>query len=107
MTQAFTERPAHSYPRITVHCNQCGNEFNVNVLRFRNKQPVECQICGQVFPEGLGESFASALYDMFKVKHDMETSGVAFEISFVYKSTFKQPPAPFAFTEKDFETTEE
>jgi hypothetical protein len=65
--------------------------------------PVECQICGQVFPEELGQKFANALYDMFTVKHNMETSGVEFEISFVYKSTFKQPPGPFAFTESDFD----
>lgn len=103
MSRAYLQRPATSYPRITLHCSQCGNEFNVNVLRFRDRQPVECQICGQVFPEDLGEAFAQALYEMFTVKHNLETRGVAYDISFVYKSTFKQPPAPYPFEESDFE----
>jgi hypothetical protein len=96
-------RPANSYPRVTVHCSICGNEFNVSVLRFRDKEIVECQICGQVFPENLGQAFANALYEMFTVKHHLEESGVAFDISFLYKSTFKQPPAPFPFSDADFD----
>jgi hypothetical protein len=100
--RAFQHRPANSYPRITLHCSQCGNEFNVNVLRFQDRQVVDCQICGQVFPEDLGKAFANALYEMFTVKHNLEQSGVAYDISFVYKSTFKQPPAPYPFTDADF-----
>lgn len=95
-------RPAGSYPRITLHCSQCGNEFNVSVMRFRDKQVVECPICGQVFPQDLGEAFAQALYEMFKVKYNLEERGVDFDISFLYKSTFKQPPAPHPFDAEDF-----
>jgi hypothetical protein len=72
-------------------------------MLLRDKKQVDCLICGQVFPEGLGEAFANALYEMFTVKHHLEEQGVAFDISFIYKSTFKQPPAPFAFDESDFE----
>ncbi len=97
------QKPANSYPRVTVHCSQCGNEFNVNVLRFRDQQPVECMICGQVFPESLGRTFANALYDMFTVKHNLEETGALFDMSFIYKSTFKQPPAPYPFSPGDFE----
>lgn len=68
---------------------------------------VDCQICGQVFPDELGQLFANALYEMFRVKHHLEDSGSNFEISFMYKSTFKQPPAPLAFEESDFETLAE
>lgn len=103
MSPASFQRPASSYPRITIHCCQCGNEFNVNVLRFRDKQLVDCLICGQVFPEEMGQAFANALYEMFTVKHHMEEKNVDFEISFVYKSTFKQPPAPHPFSPDDFE----
>ncbi len=103
MSTGFYQRPAESYPRLTIHCCMCGNEFNVNVLRFRDRQMVDCQICGQVFPEELGQQFANALYDMFTVKHNLENSGTLFEISFLYKSTFKQPPAPYAFEPDDFE----
>jgi ribosomal protein S27E len=101
--RAVHHRPANSYPRITVHCAQCGNEFNVNVLRFRDRETVECQICGQVFPEDLGAAFANALYEMFTVKHHLEEKEVNFDISFIYKSTFKQPPGPYPFEPGDFE----
>ncbi len=107
MSRASYQRPANSYPRITIHCSQCGNEFNVNVLRFRDRQVVDCQICGQVFPEELGQAFANALYEMFTVKHKLENSGAEFDISFIYKSTFKQPPGPHPFSEDDFEAIEE
>jgi len=103
VTSPFAHRPATSYPRITLHCRQCHNEFNVNVLRFRDKERVDCQICGQVFPEDLGDAFAHALYEMFTVKHKLEERDVAFDMSFLYKSTFKQPPAPYAFNPADFE----
>lgn len=86
-----------------IHCARCGNEFNVNVLRFRDRQVVDCQICGQVFPEDLGEAFAHALYEMFTIKHHLEEREVDFDISFVYKSTFKQPPAPYPFEPSDFQ----
>lgn len=106
MPKAFHQRPANSYPRVTLHCTQCGNEFNVNVLRFSERKTVECSICGQIFPEDLGQAFANALYEMFTVKHNLEEQGVNFEISFVYKSTFKQPPAPHAFSSDDFEAAD-
>jgi hypothetical protein len=90
---------------MTLHCTQCGNEFNVSVLRFRDREPVNCQICGQVFPEDLGYAFASALYDMFTVKHKLDEQDIGFDMSFIYKSTFKQPPAPYPFTPEDFMET--
>lgn len=102
MSPQASHRPATSYPRITLHCSQCGNEFNVNVLRFRDRQTVDCMICGQVFPQDLGHAFANALYEMFTVKHHLEESGANFDLSFVYKSTFKQPPAPHPFDSSDF-----
>jgi hypothetical protein len=89
------------FPRITLHCD-CGNEFNVNVMRFRNREPVLCQICGEQFPADLGEKFASALYDMFAVKYGLDKQNSPFDISFLYKSTFKQPPAPYPFADSDF-----
>jgi hypothetical protein len=55
----------------------------------------------------LGQAFANALYEMFTVKHHLENSGINFEISFVYKSTFKQPPAPHPFNPTDFEPLED
>jgi hypothetical protein len=93
-------RSVRRYPRINLRCNECRNIFDVNVLRFRDKAPVECQICGQRFPEDLGAEFAKALYDMFTVKHRMQEQDIAFDLSFVYQSTFKQPPAPHPFSEE-------
>lgn len=90
------------YPRITLHCS-CGNEFNINVVRLKNRDPVHCLICGELFPDELGEKFALALEEMFKVKHGLQSQGSTFDISFVYKSTFKQPPAPHPFAETDFQ----
>lgn len=99
-----TDKPElKQFPRMTLHCD-CGNEFNVNVIRLRNSQPVLCQICGEEFPLDLGETFAKALYDLFAVKHELENRKSPFDISFIYKSTFKQPPAPYPFTEADFES---
>lgn len=89
------------YPRITLHCD-CGNEFNISVMRFKNREAVSCQVCGEHFPVDLGEKFASALYDMFAVKYGLEKQDSPFDISFVYKSTFKQPPAPHPFDAADF-----
>jgi len=89
------------YPRMTLHCG-CGNEFNINVMRFKSGEPVVCQICGDEFPKDLGEQFASALHDMFKVKYDLDKRNSGFDLSFIYKSTFKQPPAPHPFNEADF-----
>jgi hypothetical protein len=93
------------FPRITLHCD-CGNEFNVNVMRFKNKDNVTCQICGEQFPLALGEQFSNALYQMFAVKYELEKQNSPFDLSFVYKSTFKQPPAPFPFEPSDFITDE-
>jgi hypothetical protein len=89
------------YPRITLHCS-CGNEFNINAMRFKTQETVQCQICGSVFPPELGEKFANALYEMFTVKHGLDKQDSTFDISFLYKSTFKQPPAPYPFEPADF-----
>lgn len=89
------------FPRITLRCD-CSNEFNVNVMRLKNRDPVYCQVCGEQFPQELGEKFANALSDMFAVKYGLEKLNSPFDISFVYKSTFKQPPAPHAFVPADF-----
>lgn len=89
------------YPRLTLHCG-CGNEFNINVMRFKSAEPVVCQICGDQFPPELGEKFAKALYDMFTVKYELDKRDSGFDLSFVYKSTFKQPPAPYPFEPADF-----
>lgn len=89
------------YPRITLHCN-CGNEFNINVIRLKDGSPVICQICGASFPEDLGHKFANALQDMFAVKYELQKRDSGFDLSFVYKSTFKQPPAPYPFSPDDF-----
>ncbi|MEM0951818.1 MAG: hypothetical protein AAGI66_06715 [Cyanobacteria bacterium P01_H01_bin.74] len=89
------------YPRITLHC-RCQNEFNINVIRLKNEDPVMCHICGTVFPASLGQRFANALQDMFAVKYELDKQDIGFDLSFLYKSTFKQPPAPFPFSPEDF-----
>ena len=89
------------YPRMTLHCN-CGNEFNINVIRLKSGDPVLCQICGAAFPEDLGQKFANALNEMFAVKYELEKRDSGFDLSFVYKSTYKQPPAPHPFSPEDF-----
>ena len=48
----------NNYPRITLKCN-CENEFNVNVIRMQDKQPVLCQICGEEFSVEIGEKFVT------------------------------------------------
>ncbi|MBX2860123.1 MAG: hypothetical protein KTR14_02740 [Vampirovibrio sp.] len=93
------------FPRITLHCT-CGNEFTINVMRFKNRELVCCLICGAIFPEDLGEKFVKALQDMFTVKHELENHDSGFDISFLYKSTFTQPPAPHPFEPEDFPETE-
>jgi hypothetical protein len=90
------------YPRMTLHCGVCGNEFNINVIRLKNGDPVICLVCGAQFPEALGKKFANALQDMFAVKYELEKLDSGFDLSFVYKSTFKQPPAPHPFEPADF-----
>jgi len=82
------------FPRIALKC-KCGNEFNINVLRMKDKEPVICQICGERLSEKIGEQFAKALEDLYGVKYHLEKEGFPFHFSFVYKSTFKQPPAPY------------
>lgn len=83
-----------NYPRISLKC-RCGNEFNINVLRMKEKEPIICQICGEKLSEKTGEKFAKALEDLYGVKYHLEKDGFPFHFSFVYKSTFHQPPAPF------------
>jgi ribosomal protein S27E len=102
MTEDFLKPNLTHYPRITLHCGKCGNEFNANVIRFKNGEPVLCHICGAIFPKELGVKFAHALQDMFTVKYELDNVHAGFDISFVYKSTFKQPPAPHPFEPSDF-----
>ena len=90
------------YPRITLRCGNCTNEFCINVIRFAQEETVRCQVCGERFPKDLGKQFASALEDLFKVKYELDNRGKGFSISFLYKSTFKQPPAPYPFEPGDF-----
>jgi hypothetical protein len=71
-------------------------------MRFKHRESVACMICGAEFPPDLGETFAQALHDMFTVKHGLERQNSGFNLSFTYKSTFKQPPAPLAFNPDDF-----
>ncbi|MGD9580000.1 MAG: hypothetical protein AB7V50_01390 [Vampirovibrionia bacterium] len=87
-----------SYPRMTLKCD-CGNEFNVNVMRMKEQTPVFCMICGEVFPADIGVLLAQAFEDLFKAKYLLEKDSVKFKYSFVYKSTFNQPPAPFPLGE--------
>ena len=97
----MTAPKQHEYPRMTLHC-RCDNEFNISVMRLKNGEPVVCPICGELFPVDLGEQFAAALHDMFKVKVELENRGCGFNMSFMYKSTFKQPPGPLPFEAGDF-----
>jgi hypothetical protein len=101
MPEEFQKPKLGQYPRMTLHCD-CGNEFNINVIRLKNGEPVICHICGEEFPVELGRKFANALQDMFAVKYELDKIDSGFDLSFVYKSTFKQPPAPFPFEEADF-----
>jgi len=73
-------------------------------MRLKNREAVVCPICGEVFPVDLGEQFADALHNMFKVKVELEKQNCGFNLSFVYKSTFKQPPGPLAFEASDFQS---
>ena len=101
MTEDFQKPKLTNYPRMTLHC-ECGNEFNVNVIRLKNGEPVLCQICGAQFPVELGVKFANALQEMFAVKYELDKMQVGFDLSLLYKSTFKQPPAPYPFDPADF-----
>lgn len=101
MPEDFRKPKLTHYPRITLHC-QCGNEFNINVIRMKNGEPVLCHICGEMFPEELGKKFANALQEMFTVKYELDKITSGFDMSFLYKSTFKQPPAPYPFEASDF-----
>ncbi|WP_373532017.1 hypothetical protein [Vampirovibrio sp.] len=89
------------YPRMTLHC-ECGNEFNINVIRLKNGDAVACHVCGELFPAELGKKFANALQEMFTVKYELDKINCGFDMSFLYKSTFKQPPAPYPFEASDF-----
>jgi hypothetical protein len=95
--------PLNRYPRITLRCGQCSNEFCISVMRFAQEEAVLCQVCGSEFPKDLGKQFADSLESLFQVKSELEKRKNKFNISFVYKSTFKQPPGPYPFNEQDFE----
>lgn len=84
------------FPRITLKC-KCGNEFDINVMRMREEKSVNCQICGEKFSKELGEKFAKALEDLYKVKYHLEKMDYPFHFSFVYKSSYSQPPVPYSF----------
>ncbi len=88
------------FPRITLKCNKCGNEFQINVLRFNENESIFCQVCGSQFSKEIGEKFAQALHDLFEVKHQLERDQNAFQFSFVYKSNHAQPPVPYTFTQE-------
>lgn len=96
--------PLNRYPRITLRCGQCGNEFCISVMRFAQEEAVLCQVCGSTFPQDLGKQFAESLESLFQVKSELEKRKNKFNISFVYKSTFKQPPGPYPFNDQDFES---
>jgi hypothetical protein len=101
MSDDFQKPKLTHYPRITLHC-ECGNEFNINVIRLKSGEMVLCHICGSQFPVDLGQKFAHALQEMFTVKYELDKMQVGFDLSFLYKSTFKQPPAPYPFDASDF-----
>lgn len=86
------------FPRISLKC-RCGNEFNANVLRLRDKQEVHCMVCGEIFPEDLGIKFAKALEELYLVKYNLEKQSYPFHFSFKYKSSYSQPPSPLKFVE--------
>lgn len=86
------------FPRVSLKC-KCGNEFVVNVMRLRNRQPVICQICDQKFSDDLSEKFAHALEELYKVKYSLEKDDYPFHFSFKYKSSYSQPPIPCGFEE--------
>ncbi len=92
------------YPRLTLKC-KCGNEFNINVMRLRDNEPVICMICGKQFNSELGEKFAKALEDLYHVKYQLERDCYPFHFSFVYNTSYPQPPIPCAF--EKFESTED
>jgi transcription elongation factor Elf1 len=92
----------NNYPRISLKCD-CGNEFNVNVVRMKDNMPVICQICGQEFPVEIAEKMAKAFEDLYNVKYMMDKQGVKFKYAFVYKSTFNQPPAPYTIEDGESE----
>lgn len=96
MSQRVNE---NDFPRITLKC-ACNAEFDINVLRLRDKESVYCQICGEKFSEKLGEKFAKALEDLYLVKYQLEKDGYPFHFSFIYKSSFGQPPHPYPFVKE-------
>lgn len=87
------------FPRITLKC-KCGNEFQINVLRLKDKEIVNCQVCGEIFPVDLGEKFAKALEELYIVKYQLEKDAFPFHFSFKYKSSYKQPPVPYSFIDE-------
>ena len=94
------EKVVHTdFPRVTLKC-KCGNEFIINVTRLRDHKKVMCQICGQEFVDELGEKFANALQDLYKVKYQLEKDNYPFHFSFVYKSSYTQPPMPYSFNQE-------
>lgn len=103
MAEDLQKTQLSKYPRMTLHCGVCGNEFNINVIRLKNGDPVLCHICGESFPVEQGKHFADALQAMFHVKYELDKMDSGWDLSFVYKSTFKQPPAPHPFDPTDFE----
>jgi len=84
------------FPRVSLKC-KCGNEFNINVMRMREDKHISCQICGEKFPKETGEKFAKALEDLYKVRYQLERDGYPFHFSFLYKSSYSQPPVPYEF----------
>lgn len=89
-----------SYPRISLKCNSCGNEFIVNVMRMKESKLIVCNVCGAEFSASVAEEFAKAFEDLFKVKYQLEKEGSKFQFSFKYKSSYSQPPAPLGFADE-------
>lgn len=88
------------FPRITLKCNLCDNEFQINVLKFRDKVPINCQVCGNEFSVSTGEKFANALQNLYEVKYELDKNPDSFQFSFVYKSSYTQPPVPYSFSQE-------
>jgi hypothetical protein len=88
------------FPRVILKCQKCGNEFQINVLRFREGLDVFCHVCGNKFPTESGKKFAEALQRIYEVKYDLDKAYGSFQFAFIYKSTHAQPPIPYTFTQE-------
>jgi len=88
------------FPRVGLKCSKCGNEFQINVLRLRDKIPVNCQVCGNEFSPEIGHKFAHALQNLYEVKYELDKRPKSFQFSFIYESNYHQPPVPYEFSKE-------